>query len=138
MIAWQRLTVPTEFPKAEMSSVTILTFALEAREPGGPSGMAVLCHDARYASALWKGDDRVTRLHLSPAEWRLVTVEILSLASGVAGVGPTIQRVLTEGRANVRCTEIVERRANPSALVGELDALLRPRPVGAAHRKEPL
>jgi hypothetical protein len=28
-----------------------VTFALEAREPGGPIGAAVVCPDARYASA---------------------------------------------------------------------------------------
>lgn len=121
----QRLTVTTELPREVTPAARAATFALEPLEPSEPLGVAVVCPDARYASARWRGEDRPTRLHLTPAEWRAVAeeLEIVTPDLWVNG-GTTLVRVVTAGRAHLRCVAITELKGDPWALTAALDALL--------------
>jgi len=58
-----------EFPPAGVA-VTAYRFTLTSRRTGSLEGVAVVCLDARYLSVQWAGAPRITRRHVTPAQWK--------------------------------------------------------------------
>jgi hypothetical protein len=121
-----RLTVSMEFPRTT-TPVAAWVFALSARADGSPEGIAVVSPEARYCSVQWAGAPRITRRHVTPAQWREVTAIGNALVPGALDGGNTLATLITgeRGRAIVvTFTGVQTIETLPERLAETLDTLL--------------
>lgn len=119
-----RLTLVTEFPVN--TQVTAVRLVLRESETGAEVGTALVCVEARYLSVAWRGESRLSRVHVSPAGWRAVAAEVAPLSPGDA-IQPTstvYHLIRAERAARVTCATVETVTAKPSDLVHALDVLI--------------
>lgn len=106
-----------------------IVFAITALENGRPLGSAVACASARYASVLWRGEDRIDRRFAEARQWVAVeqsfadTIEPGPLPTDHAIVVALLPRTKRSGHV-LQYLYAINVNDGPDAAT-DLDALLR-------------
>jgi hypothetical protein len=107
-----------------------LAFSFVSLETGQLLGVGLLCLEARYASVLWVGGERIVRRVATGMDWREVALELqLHWRPGLIPASTTVARLLAGNRlkssgVHLQSVETVAAD-NPERVVPALDKTLR-------------
>jgi hypothetical protein len=101
-------------------------FALTRRDTGRLVGHALLCPDARFATVLWAGADRLDRRHATPHMWKQVIgdLEIGWEKWVVAGDCSTARFLLDPDARAVVALQLISQPPIDGTTPGEIAAAL--------------
>ncbi len=104
--------------------MTIYAFTLRLLETGSLAGQAVVCAEARYASAWWRGADRPDRRPAPVREWLAVDAQLAEkLPPGPLARTSAIGQLLAGGRGTELTIQYLYQEPLPAGLRPEHVAL---------------
>lgn len=91
-------------------------------------GTAVVCLEARYASVLWPGADRIDRRFGTPGTWRDVIAQLAHVAVGAKIERSSAVAQLLAGdearSVEMTCVDLLTIQVAPGCLAPSLDEIL--------------
>jgi hypothetical protein len=108
--------------------MTAVSFLIRDLATGARIGAAIVAIDARYASVLHAGAERIARRFVSASDWPTIERELTNVASGPIPARSTIARVLEPKRTTdvtVQVLAAMPIEEPPDRVAAALDAWLR-------------
>jgi hypothetical protein len=109
--------------------MTAIILRLFRVETGQPTGWALVCPDARYASVMLHEAAVITRRYADPPKWREMAHEMrIGMHPGPLAATSAIVRLIAESRSRwiaVHWVAAFQIEADPLELTAALDAKLR-------------